>query len=155
MEVKEGLEALQAEDMIPKDVYKLRIRRIKEARPPEGTNPEEFESTYSIAECELLKARDAANNDPKILGRRVDYWLIGDPKYGGRRGLMSLLLHKHLYDPEGGWVHGIPEDEMGRRLTTNLTGTEFNATVQPYQKKDSTEWGYAVYPITLPDQQPV
>lgn len=152
MEIKDGLEALLAEDMIPRDRYRLVIRRINEATPERLDTESDldyaarcasFNSPYSVAKCEILAARDPGNSE--MVGRRVDFWMISEKS--GRRGLATLLHHKAIYDAEGGWEQGVPADENGRKTTQALIGVEFFADVTGY-KKQNNEWGYNVYPVT-------
>lgn len=130
MEVKDGLDALQRAELVPDDTYDMRIVKIRDERPKDGQDPATFQPSWSIASCEIVKAEDPMCDVDQVIGRRLDYWLIGQ---GGHRGLTVLLLHKHQSDPDGGWDQGIPADMNGDRDTKNLVGVEFRARVGSYE----------------------
>ena len=70
------------------------------------------------------------NNVPQVIGRRLDYWLVGQ---GGKQGVKLLIEHKVINDPEGGWEDGIPIGPDGTRDTQNLVGVTYKARVGSYE----------------------
>ena len=139
MIVNDTLEEIRAADMVPEDHYKLRIAST--ATPKNGDN------SWAKLFCSVVNVKDQQNSH--MIGKELQFWVISNRD--GRKGLGDFWQHKHLYDPEGGWASGIPEDTNGEKHLHNLVGVTFDAKVRSFQKKDGT-WGSDVQPITQPDQ---
>lgn len=144
MQVNEGLDALQRAELVPDDTYELKIVRVRDERPKDSQDPTGFQPSWSVASCEVLSADDPLNNIEQFIGRRLDYWLIGQ---GGKQGVKLICEHKVQNDPGGGWEDGIPANEHGERDTQNLVGVTFKARVGSY-KAQKGGYKQRIRPIT-------
>ena len=124
MKIEEGLDALQRAELIPDDVYTVTIAAVKDVNMVKFNN-----KPGCVAKCEITAADDAANNVPEIVGRSVDYWLVGR----NARGLRRLLEHLDLETVPGG-------------DTANLVGLEFKGRISSWEDKDG-EWKNQISPL--------
>ena len=153
MIINEGLEEIRKADMIPGDVYRLKMSKPRSESPPEGSSPEavaSFVPKWCVVDCKIVSAKDPLNNDPKVIGREVAYWLMSSRT--GLEDLAKFLEAKAVEEPGGKWADGIPKNVQGVRSTDNLDGVEFWCKITPFQYKRGTkkgQWSHNLDPVTL------
>lgn len=123
MEVTEGREALAKADLIPVGEYTLEIVGVEDMEMKKYPGKK-----GSVAKTRITEAEDVENNVPEVIGRAIDYWLIGK----NTRGLRMLLQHLGLDEVPGG-------------DTINLKGIIFKGKVTSWQDKNE-EWQNQVRP---------
>lgn len=97
MQVSAGREELAKADLLPEGNYTLVISRVEDVEMKKYPG-----KTGSIAKCRITEAEDEENNVPEIIGRALDYWLIGK----NNRGLRMLLQHLDLDETPDGDTKG-------------------------------------------------
>ena len=126
MIIQEGLDALQKAELIPDDVYTVKIVAVKDVKMPTYNNKQ-----GCVAKCEIVAADDPANNVPEIQGRLIDYWLVGrSPK-----GLRLLLAHLDLT------MDALKGD------TANLAGLTFKGRISSWEDPKDEEWKNQLNPL--------
>ena len=143
MEINDTLEEIRAADFIPDDHYKLIVLSTQTPKPPDVS--------WAKLNVKIVASKDPHNSS--MIDKELQFWVVS--QRDGRKGLGDFLFHKHLYDPEGGWDKGIPEDGEGKKNLHNLVGIPFDAKISPFEYKSGEKagtWGYNIQPITQPNQ---
>jgi hypothetical protein len=144
MEINDTLEEIRAADFIPDDHYKL---IVASTQTPKSTE----DNSWAKLIVKIVASKDPQN--AHMIDKELQFWVIS--QRDGRKGLGDFLQHKHLYDPEGGWDKGIPENAEGKKHLHHLVGIPFDARVVPFEFKSGEKagtWGYNINPILQPDQ---
>lgn len=115
MKVNEGLDALQKADLIPDDIYEVEIVACKDVTMKKHNN-----KPGCVAKLTITSAEDPANNVPEVLGRTVDYWLVGKRS----TGLQRVLEHLGYDEVPGGDTVGL----VGEKLKGRITSYEYQGT---------------------------
>ena len=144
MEINDTLEEIRASDFTPDDHYKLMTVSTQTPKDKE-------DNSWAKLNVKIIASKDPQNAN--MIDKELQFWVIS--QRDGRKGLGDFLHHKHLYDSEGGWDKGIPEDTEGKKHLHNLVGVTFDARIKPFEYKTGDkagQWGYEINPITQPDQ---
>lgn len=131
MKIEDGLEALQKSELIPDDIYDAKIIGVKDVimRKLGG-------KVGCVATFELESAQEAANNVPEVIGRTVDYWLVGKSRYGLRR------LLEHMKQNIDGFDGNVPGGD-----TANLAGYKIKIRISSSQNPNTEEWENRATPL--------
>jgi len=131
MRIEEGLEALQRADLIPDDLYTVKIISVKDVVMKKLNN-----KPGCVAKLEIVEAQDPSNNVPEILGRVLDYWLVGKTRAGLRR------LLEHLKQTNEGFDGNVPGGD-----TANLVELTFKARITSSENPNTNEWENRAIPL--------